>query len=176
MVGKKNVLVHQINRVYPRPSAPALKKPDRSCGDFDRSTSYVNKTAGRSSPKISDQGPRSCANRLKRLNRLILLWYLQSPRSNCTLGKEKSLYVFLVEKTINGPAILGMNRGSSKSLNFPFFSKRQSWSNLGSSMHAVRACVLPILILVYACIFHSKFLARANLNTYTKLTSLEKLS
>jgi hypothetical protein len=106
---------------------------------------------------------------------LILLWYLQSPRSDCTLGKEKSLYVFLVEKTINGPAILGMNRGSSKSLNFSFFSKRQSWSNLGSSMHAVRACILPILILVHACIFHSKFLAHTNLNTYT-LTSLEKLS
>jgi hypothetical protein len=66
-----------------------------------------------------------------------------------------------------------MNRGSLKSPNIPFFSKHQSWSNLGSSMHALRACVLPILILVHACIFCSKFLAHANLNTYIKLTSLE---
>jgi hypothetical protein len=138
-----------------------LKNPDMSCGDFYRSTSYVNKTAGRSSPKKSDRGPRSCTNRLKRLNRSHL-----SCRGSSNFPDP---IVPSAKKKIWTPSlwnILGMNRGSLKSSNIPFFSKHQSWSNLGSSMHALRACVFPILILVDACIFHPKFLAHANLNTY----------
>jgi hypothetical protein len=161
MVCQKTILIHQINRIYSRPSAPMLKKPDTSCGDFYRSTLYVNKTAGRRSLKKSDRGPRSCTNKLKRWNRSHL-----ACRGSSNLPDP---IVRSAKKKICTPSlwnILSMNRGSLKSPNIPFFSKRQSWSNLGSFMHALRACVLPILILVHACIFRSKFLAHANLNTY----------
>jgi hypothetical protein len=91
--------------------------------------------------------------------------------SSCSGSNLPDPIVRSAKKKICTPSlwnILGMNRGSLKSPNIPFFSKRQSWSNLGSSMHALHACVLPILILVHACIFRSKFLAHANLNKTNK--------